>query len=90
MKGFLLKLCAAFVLFAALTFLGCEVNKGAYDSCREGVSTKQEVKGFMHMDPWLETNDTLVYQGDNVIKVQFDFDDKGVLKSKQWLDKKNF
>jgi len=89
-KGLFLKLCAAFVLFAALTFLGCEVNKGAYDACREGVSTKEEVKGFMHMEPSWEANDILVYEGDNVIKVQFDFDDKGVLKSKRWLDKKNF
>ena len=87
MKGFIVKLCAAFVLFLTLTFVGCEVNKGAYDACREGVSTKEEVKGFMNMKPWLETQDTLVYQGDNVTMVQFKFDDKGVLKSKEWKDK---
>lgn len=87
MKGFIVKLCAAFVLFLTLTFVGCEVNKGAYDACREGVSTKQEVKGFMNMEPWMESQDTLVYMADNVTKVQFDFDEKGVLKSKQWLDK---
>ena len=87
MKGFFWKLCAAFVLFVTLTFVGCEVNRGAYDACREGMSTKDEVKGKMHMEPWLESPDTLVYMGDNVTKVQFDFDDKGVLKSKQWIDK---
>jgi hypothetical protein len=35
----------------------------------------------------MESQDTLVYMADNVTKVQFDFDEKGVLKSKQWLDK---
>ena len=89
MKDWLTRLCAAFVLFATLTFRGCEVNRGSYDACEPGM-TKQEVKGFMHMDPWLETKDTLVYQGDNVIKVQFDFEEDGKLKSKEWIDKSNF
>ena len=87
MKGLMGKICAAFVLCAALTFVGCEVNRGAYDACREDVSTKEEVKGFMHMKPWQETQDTLLYQGDNVSIVLFTFDDKGVLKSKEWKDK---
>ncbi len=83
------KACAAFVLVATLTFMGCEVNRGAYDACKPGM-TKQEVKGFMDMKPWTESKETLIYQGDNVIKVQFDFDENGKLKSKEWIDKKDF
>jgi len=80
-----LVLAAAIVLLAA----GCDVDRGAYDACRVGMS-KQDVKSIMHIKPWLESKDTLVYEGDNVIKVQFDFDEDGKLIKKEWIDKKQF
>jgi hypothetical protein len=88
-KGFIIRLCAALVLFATLTLMGCEVNKGAFDGCQPGM-TKQEVKSLMAMKPWLESKDTLVYMGDNVEKVQFDFDENGKLKNKEWREKIKF
>jgi uncharacterized lipoprotein YehR (DUF1307 family) len=88
-KGFIGKMCAAAVLVVSLALVGCEINKGAYDACKPGM-TKEEVKGFMAQKPWIESKDTLVYQGDNVIKVQFDFDENGKLKSKEWIDKTSF
>lgn len=89
MKCIWKRLLATLLLSTTLTFLGCEVNKAAFDACRPGM-TMGEVKSTMKIKPWLETKDTLVYQGDNVIKVQFDFDEKGKLKNKEWIDKSNF
>ena len=83
--------CVALVVLLLVALVGCKVkvNRGAYDACRVGM-TKEEVKSIIHIKRWVETKDTLVYEGDNVIKVQFDFDDNGKMTKKEWISKKDF